>query len=132
MKLATVFTLSFLLPLTSARTLPPKIEYKTDAEYIQCMKKLPRNSCLAELFYAIKQSNLDLRDSCQPGGILSGNEPFAFRKMMLMGLGRYVVCSHITWQHGSGKAILGTHYYIRAEDYGVICDTCYGSAEKDE
>ncbi|PHH79697.1 hypothetical protein CDD80_4062 [Ophiocordyceps camponoti-rufipedis] len=132
MKLTAVLALPFLLPLTSAGALPQKIEYRTDAEYIRCMNKLPRNSCLAELFYAIKQANLSLSDSCKRGGILGGNEPFAFKKKMLTGLGRYPVCSHVTWQHGTGKAIFGTHYYIRAEDYGVICDTCYGSAEKNE
>ncbi|RDA89303.1 hypothetical protein CP532_6239 [Ophiocordyceps camponoti-leonardi (nom. inval.)] len=121
MKLLLMQTFLLLLLLQSSTG----VAYKTDDEYIRCRELLPRNSCLAELYYVFKTQGRSLRRACQPGGILGSNEPFVFSRIEMRGLGRHPVCAHFTWEFGRSRPIVGNDYFIRPEEYGVICDKCY-------
>ncbi|RCI12506.1 hypothetical protein L249_0605 [Ophiocordyceps polyrhachis-furcata BCC 54312] len=109
---------TFLLLVLTTTT----VAYQNDDEYIRCKQLLPRNSCLAELYYVFKTQGRSLTRACQPGGILGSNEPFVFSRIEMRGLGRHPVCAHFTWEFGRSRPIVGNDYFIRAEEYGVICD----------
>ncbi|RDA95662.1 hypothetical protein CP533_1210 [Ophiocordyceps camponoti-saundersi (nom. inval.)] len=118
--------MKFLLTLLVSLLLTtPTLAYKDDDDYKRCRDLLPRNSCLAELYYVFKTQGRSLKRACQPGGVLAGNEPFVFSRVEMRGLGRHPVCAHFTWEFGRSRPIVGDDYYIRPEDYGVICDKCY-------
>ncbi|KAF4595330.1 hypothetical protein GQ602_000943 [Ophiocordyceps camponoti-floridani] len=101
------------------------LDWNKEAGYLKCKERLPKNSCLRELYFLWGDDKM--RRECAEGGQLADNVPLKIDSAWFFSYEYPVVCAQADWtkNQASSRIYRDSSVTIRAEDYGIICDSCY-------